>query len=660
MKEHISLLSSEETIELLASHLTYGLSEREAHLRRKEYARNELPPLSFRSMLPYAFHPYLLVFFVLALFTAFFTKSIFLSSLPILWATCTSCGFLLLRRQEIQNIFQKRKYLDDLFPEYSSVLRGGKLKTIPTEELVPGDIIYLSQDEYVGADVRILSSSSLIIDESALFGPMYSNREKTHHEMLSLKNESSFDNIMYAGSFISTGSSKSIVWKTGSDRRIEEILPPTVQIQNPFLQVKEYIYLFFHLTLIFLSAGVTILQWIPFQSWGYLSLILAFFSPLTYPFFKLLCKSPQLLQHRLIPLESFLKVRSDKAEVFLQGTSHTLLPGIDLKKNKLLLTHFFELFFLSFPQDIGLNVWPELSTLRQHVEHVLKITTKTPTEATNFIFEQDQHFFKGKTLFDTGDNEEMLHLIFTHPKDLLLAATYIFDEHMHMKKRRFFKGEKERIFQKIHEAENEGALLYGLGIEEIVITTKKKNDSLTTFVGYVSIPQFFQKMITTTTEEHVWFYSFRAYNEQFLKGLKLVQPENITPAINLLHKSGQYFTHFTKTPERIIHGCTTKQVKDLAMLLTTKNTVPHVLWNEEELEHIFPITHGWKRMGHPSLSKQKTHYLAIFLSSHLISMSIALMSPLFLGALSFWTLFLIPYVPLLVLPLLAVSMDDKV
>lgn len=52
----------------------------------------------------------------------------------------------------------------------ATVLRGGERRQIPATELVPGDIVLLQSGDKVPADVRIVSSRELQIDESTLTG----------------------------------------------------------------------------------------------------------------------------------------------------------------------------------------------------------------------------------------------------------------------------------------------------------------------------------------------------------------------------------------------------------------------------------------------------------------------------------------------------------
>ena len=52
----------------------------------------------------------------------------------------------------------------------STVLRSGRLRTVPSTELVRGDVLVLDEGAAVGADARLLTASSLRIQEASLTG----------------------------------------------------------------------------------------------------------------------------------------------------------------------------------------------------------------------------------------------------------------------------------------------------------------------------------------------------------------------------------------------------------------------------------------------------------------------------------------------------------
>ena len=60
--------------------------------------------------------------------------------------------------------------LSALLPERAVVRREGRKLNIPAAELVPGDIVLLSEGERISADARVIRSSELKVDMSTLTG----------------------------------------------------------------------------------------------------------------------------------------------------------------------------------------------------------------------------------------------------------------------------------------------------------------------------------------------------------------------------------------------------------------------------------------------------------------------------------------------------------
>jgi sodium/potassium-transporting ATPase subunit alpha len=73
----------------------------------------------------------------------------------------------------------------NMLPSVTKVLRDGKLTQIPAEKLVRGDIVEVISGEKVPADLRILSSIEMKVDNSPLTGevePLLRSPECTHPE----------------------------------------------------------------------------------------------------------------------------------------------------------------------------------------------------------------------------------------------------------------------------------------------------------------------------------------------------------------------------------------------------------------------------------------------------------------------------------------------
>ncbi|MBM4432960.1 MAG: HAD-IC family P-type ATPase, partial [Chloroflexi bacterium] len=104
-----------------------------------------------------------------------------------------------------------------------TVLRDGLQKTIPTRDLVPGDIVILDEGDRVPADLRLFYAKNLSADEAALTGesvPVSKHIEAIPDPDLSPGDQR---NMAFSGTFITRGSGQGIVVGTREQTEIGKI-----------------------------------------------------------------------------------------------------------------------------------------------------------------------------------------------------------------------------------------------------------------------------------------------------------------------------------------------------------------------------------------------------------------------------------------------------
>ena len=113
--------------------------------------------------------------------------------------------------------------LSALLPERAVVRREGRKLNIPADELVPGDIVLLSEGERISADARVVRSSELKVDMSTLTGesmPVARVSEPVTEEPADLLEA---PNLVFAGTFVTSGSGLVVVAATGAATRLGTI-----------------------------------------------------------------------------------------------------------------------------------------------------------------------------------------------------------------------------------------------------------------------------------------------------------------------------------------------------------------------------------------------------------------------------------------------------
>ena len=134
--------------------------------------------------------------------------------------------------------------LQEMSAATSKVLRDGKLVTIHSEELAPGDVILLEAGDAIPADGRLLTSASLKIEEAALTGE--SVPVLKFIDAINLVDETKDvtlgdrKNMVYMGSTVVYGRGTAVITATGMDTemgKIADALATAEEGQTP-LQIK--------------------------------------------------------------------------------------------------------------------------------------------------------------------------------------------------------------------------------------------------------------------------------------------------------------------------------------------------------------------------------------------------------------------------------------
>ncbi len=99
---------------------------------------------------------------------------------------------------------------------HAAVLRNGKRIKINAEELVPGDIVYINTGDKIPADLRLIQSFSLELDESTLTGESHPVSKNADLILKADTPMADHKNMAYMGSSVTRGRGLAIVVETGS------------------------------------------------------------------------------------------------------------------------------------------------------------------------------------------------------------------------------------------------------------------------------------------------------------------------------------------------------------------------------------------------------------------------------------------------------------
>lgn len=113
--------------------------------------------------------------------------------------------------------------LRKLLPTNARVLRDGEEQLILAEELVPGDIILLSEGDHVSADARLVNEAELQADQSTLSGESHPVRKSSEATLRSDLSFVEMPNVVFAGTNIVAGTGKAVVFATGMKSQFGKI-----------------------------------------------------------------------------------------------------------------------------------------------------------------------------------------------------------------------------------------------------------------------------------------------------------------------------------------------------------------------------------------------------------------------------------------------------
>lgn len=105
----------------------------------------------------------------------------------------------------------------------SRALRDGKTVMVPTQEIVPGDILLLEAGDFIPADARLISSVGLRCDESTLTGESVAAEKYAAESVREISSLGDRVNMVYSGCVVTYGHAKAVVVETGMNTEMGKI-----------------------------------------------------------------------------------------------------------------------------------------------------------------------------------------------------------------------------------------------------------------------------------------------------------------------------------------------------------------------------------------------------------------------------------------------------
>ena len=113
--------------------------------------------------------------------------------------------------------------LKSMSAPHARVIRDGSEKVIDAKDLVPGDIIHLEAGDFVPADARLINSTSLKCEESALTGESVPSEKDAGAVIAEDAPLGDRTNMVFSGCSVTYGTAAAIVTGTGMDTEMGKI-----------------------------------------------------------------------------------------------------------------------------------------------------------------------------------------------------------------------------------------------------------------------------------------------------------------------------------------------------------------------------------------------------------------------------------------------------
>ena len=230
MKEYLQ--ESAQVVKDVASDDTYGLAPEEAAARLEKNGLNKLKeaekdPLWKRFFAQMA-DPMIIMLIVAAVISALTGlaqgEADFADVIIISFVVVVNAVLGVVQESKAEEALAA---LQEMSAAQSKVVRGGNVVSVPSSELVVGDLVILEAGDSVPADCRIIESASMKIEEAALTGESVPvNKIATVLDVLEEGKDVPLGdrkNMCYMGSTVVYGRGRAVVVATGMDTEMGKI-----------------------------------------------------------------------------------------------------------------------------------------------------------------------------------------------------------------------------------------------------------------------------------------------------------------------------------------------------------------------------------------------------------------------------------------------------
>jgi Ca2+-transporting ATPase len=215
-------LSAREVVDALRSNAKRGLSSSEVVASRERFGANALeetrPGRTWRLVLDSIREPMMVVLLSIAGLSVAFGK--IAEAIVMIFVVAAYVGVEFINKFRSDRIMAR---LRELTQPTTTVIREGQSQDVPTADIVVGDVVVLSEGSRIPADLRLLDSLGLQVNEASLTGETLPVSKNTEAQVDPQASVADRVNCAFSGTTVVAGEGRGIVVAVGKASELGKI-----------------------------------------------------------------------------------------------------------------------------------------------------------------------------------------------------------------------------------------------------------------------------------------------------------------------------------------------------------------------------------------------------------------------------------------------------
>lgn len=231
-------LSTKEVEEQMQTNIEFGLNEKQVEDKQNKFGLNKLEEKKRESIVIKfikQFNDFMIIILIIASIISAVVARLegsndYFDSIIIIAIVVFNAIMGLVQEAKAEKSLEALKKMT---APTCRVKRNGKISTIKSEQIVPGDIVLLEAGNYVPADCRLISSSNLKIEESSLTGetvPVLKDANCMLKEKTALGD---MVNMAFSTTIVVNGHGEAIVTDIGMNTKVGKIAKMIITNEAP-------------------------------------------------------------------------------------------------------------------------------------------------------------------------------------------------------------------------------------------------------------------------------------------------------------------------------------------------------------------------------------------------------------------------------------------